>query len=314
MSDIDIKDAKVYFFDALGVEYLSYITERCEKYKLQAAIHVAHCELPSITSINLDFYKFFKPLSDENGDDISLGTKELDELKHHSKDVDYRSCPEPVYLFRELEIISKELRRMRDILTSGAADKIVVVSDHGASRLSVLYQHECAFLELEEKGEHSGRCCKSEENPNIPEAAYENGYAILGNYDRFKGSRKANVEVHGGASLEETVVPIIEITRMPEKQNVYITNDFIEFHNKELVSIIIFSSEMLKFPRIIVKELGDQLYECVKPIIGRNYKFEIPEIKRSGSYTVDLFDGDKPIVKGLAFKTKKATITAKEFF
>lgn len=314
LNDIDKKNSKVYFFDALGVEYLSYITEKCEKYKLQATIHVAHCELPSITSTNLDFYKFFKPLSDENEDNISLGTKELDELKHHSKDVDYRSCPEPVYLFRELEIINKELRHIRDILTSGKADKIVVVSDHGASRLSVLHQHECAFLELEEKGEHSGRCCKSEENPNFPETAYENGYAILGNYDRFKGSRKANVEVHGGASLEETVIPVIEITRMPEKQNVYITNDFIEFHNKELVSIIIFSSEILKSPHIIVKEIGDQLYECVTPITGKNYKFEIPEIKRSGSYTVDLFDGDKPIVKDLSFKTKKATSTTKEFF
>ena len=31
--------------------------------------------------------------------------------------------------------------------------------------------------------------------------------------DRFKGGRKANVEVHGGASLEEVAVPIIEITR-----------------------------------------------------------------------------------------------------
>ena len=34
----------------------------------------------------------------------------------------------------------------------------------------------------------------------------------LSDYGRFKGSRKANVEVHGGASLEEVIVPIITLT------------------------------------------------------------------------------------------------------
>ena len=37
-------------------------------------------------------------------------------------------------------------------------------------------------------------------------------YWVLANYDRFKGGRKASVEVHGGASLEEVVVPVIEFT------------------------------------------------------------------------------------------------------
>lgn len=35
---------------------------------------------------------------------------------------------------------------------------------------------------------------------------------MLTDYGRFKGSRAANVEVHGGATLEETVVPLIEFT------------------------------------------------------------------------------------------------------
>ena len=39
----------------------------------------------------------------------------------------------------------------------------------------------------------------------------KNGYTILADYGRFKGSRKANVEVHGGASLEEVLVPVITL-------------------------------------------------------------------------------------------------------
>ena len=44
----------------------------------------------------------------------------------------------------------------------------------------------------------------------------------LPNYDRFKGSRKANVEVHGGATLEEVTVPIIEISYLNDAVEVKI--------------------------------------------------------------------------------------------
>ncbi len=40
----------------------------------------------------------------------------------------------------------------------------------------------------------------------------KNGYIVLADYGRFKGSRAANVEVHGGASLEEVVVPVITLS------------------------------------------------------------------------------------------------------
>lgn len=309
---------QAYFFDALGVEYLSYIMEKCDKYKLQPIVHIAHCELPSITVQNLDFKKFFDIKIDEDGIDVDYGTKELDELKHHSKVIDYTKRPEPVYLFWELQIIDRELRQIRDILSSGEYDKIIIISDHGASRLSVLYNHYSKYLELKEHGEHSGRCCKSEENPNIPEAAYENGYAVLGNYDRFKGSRKANVEVHGGASLEEVVVPIIELIKMPEKITVYITNlnekEEIAFHNKETVSVNIFSNIHLEQPRLVVREMNENQYEGSVTPDGKNYRFDIPEIKRTGSYTADLYDGDKLKFKGLLFKARKLTVTQKDLF
>lgn len=70
-------------------------------------------------------------------------------------------------------------------------------------------------IKLEESGEHSGRCCPSAKDPKLPFAAYEDRFAVLANYDRFKGGRRANVEVHGGASLEEMVVPFIILKKCP---------------------------------------------------------------------------------------------------
>ena len=59
---------------------------------------------------------------------------------------------------------------------------------------------------------HSGRCCPISEFDEKPDcASKEQDYWVLANYDRFKGGRKANVEVHGGATLEEALVPIILI-------------------------------------------------------------------------------------------------------
>ena len=52
-----------------------------------------------------------------------------------------------------------------------------------------------------------------DEDPHLTQASYEDGYAVLANYERFKGSRAANLEVHGGATLEEVLVPVITLVR-----------------------------------------------------------------------------------------------------
>lgn len=77
--------------------------------------------------------------------------------------------------------------------------------------MAVLSQHEEKYF-TDTKGEHSGRCCKYFDDYDIDNSISENGYIVLTDYGRFKGSRAANVEVHGGATLEETVVPLIEFT------------------------------------------------------------------------------------------------------
>lgn len=81
-----------------------------------------------------------------------------------------------------------------------------------ASRLAVIHETENLW-EMASNGKHSGRCCPKSEIDERPDSATDaEDFWALANYDRFKGSRKANVEVHGGATLEEIAVPIIEIS------------------------------------------------------------------------------------------------------
>ena len=320
VKDIDKNNAQLHFFDALGVEFLAYILRKCESLDLQAVVHMAHCELPSITKINKDFIKFFQLELDDKGEPIIPGTKKLDKLKHHDTKIDYRKCKEPIHLFYELEIIDEEFNQIQEMLANHRFDKIIIVSDHGASRLSVIHQTECDMLTLENNGEESGRCCKAPDDPHIPEATYENGYAVLANYDRFSGSRKANVEVHGGATLEETVVPIIEITLKPKDLDVHIVgaDKPIQFHNKEVVSIIVYSNIIVSKPKLIVKGVSNTSFscecDCQSFINNSHYKFELPEIKRSGKFTADLYDGGKLIQQGMTFETKKAVGTTRNLF
>ena len=193
ISHMDRKNTKLFFFDALGVEYLAFILAKCEEYGLVSEISIGHCELPSITEKNKEFLQFY---ADENWYKID----ELDDLKHGNQIYDYEKCKLPIHLFEELEVIDGELRKIQSQLVQGTIERAVVVADHGASRLAVLYgQDVSASLILDESGEHSGRCCLADQDPRIPCAAYEDGYSILANYERFKGGRKANVEVHGGA-------------------------------------------------------------------------------------------------------------------
>ena len=126
------------------------------------------------------------------------------------------------------------------------------------------------------------------------------------------------MEVHGGASLEETVIPIIELSLKPEEMSVYIVNTVIEFHNKEVVSVVVHSNIALQSPKLIVRGLSNTSvsYECdcTDYIDAMHYRFDIPEIKRSGSYVADLYDGDQNIQQNMRFETKKAIGKTNDLF
>ena len=218
----------------------------------------------------------------------------MDELKHHSQIYDYEKIKEPIHIFRELEIIDEELRRIQSLLVQETITKAIIVSDHGASRLAVIYGHENSSpLVLDEKAQHSGRCCPAEDNPNIPYAAYEDGFAILANYERFRGGRKANVEVHGGATLEEVVVPVITLSRKPANIEYCFTDPIIILKQKDVATLTLYCN-------------GQTFYdgECVAD--QKHAKFVMPELKRSREYIAEIYDGDTSLSVSLKFKIQKS--------
>lgn len=293
----------LFFFDALGVEYLAFIQNRCEKMGMVAEISIAHCELPSITCMNKEFLKYFKGY---------FKIDELDEMKHHSKDFDYQKVKEPIHLLDELDIIDKELAKIHAQLSLGMIDKALIVSDHGASRLAVIYEHESnSPLELDTKGEHSGRCCPATEDPGIEHAAFENNYSILANYDRFKGGRKANVEVHGGATLEEVCVPIISLSMIPEEISYAFVEPVVTYKIGVPVVLVLFCNVPMKSPRI---KVNDKFYDGAFIEDKKHAHFTLLDIKRSKEYTAELYEEDKNLGISLKFTLQRKVAKEKDLF
>lgn len=296
ISQMNKEGAELFFFDALGVEYLSFIQAKCEEYGLISEISVGHGELPSITEKNKEFIQYF------SGEFRKIN--ELDELKHHSQFFDYEKRKEPLHVFRELEIIDSELRQIQSLLVQEIIKKAVIVSDHGASRLAVINEKENnSPLELAEKGKHSGRCCPAESDPKIPYVAYEDGFAVLANYERFKGGRKGNVEVHGGATLEEVVVPIITLMRKPENVEYCFTDSIIKIKQKDVASITLYCTAPMNHPIIHVDQY---IYEGEFVADKKHARFVMPELKRSREYVAEIYDGAKNLSISLNFRVQKS--------
>ncbi len=297
-------DLKPYFFDALGVEFLAFIKAKAEEYGLHFQCEIGHCNLPSITCKNKEFYNAFPA-------DSILKEDGLDDLKHHGIKYNYQKTPEPLHIFEELHILDTDLKQMSDELNHGQIKRIVILSDHGASRLAVIHKSENKMLQLPNAGQHSGRCCPVDEDPHIPFATVEDGYAVLANYERFKGSRKADVETHGGASLEEVLVPVIELSLQQKKESVQ-TICFVTKGEKEVIcspkdgtQLHLFADPPLQKPRLVV---NNNTYEGIPQNDNRNVIFNLPDIRRKGKYQADVYDGDSKL-QTLEFTTKRQTVT-----
>lgn len=293
LSQMKKENTMMYFVDALGVEYLSYISEKCKTYGLLLSIQVVHGELPSITSQNTEFI---------NADVTNI--KDLDALKHESQTYNYEKQKIPLHLVAELKAIDGVLQTIRDGLLMKEMKSAIIISDHGATRLAVLNDEEygAEFIVGESKGQHSGRCCQVEEDPGIPFAAYENGYAVLANYMRFKGSRKADVEVHGGATLEETLVPLLQISLKPKDPMVEFQPALVQLRKKEVGELLLVTNFDMADPYIIV---NGKIYRGKLDTHRRRAIIPLPDMKRTHDYMADIYDGDTLLKEQVAFHVKK---------
>jgi hypothetical protein len=293
---VDKIDTFLYWVDALGVEFLGFIQKLCERKGLSLHIHIAQTELPTITSVNKGFFADWEGEREKE--------ERLDELKHKENGgYSYKRGSRPVHLAQELDIISEVIEKAATKLALYQCKRVLIVSDHGASRLAVIKEQEEKYeVDADSKGKHGGRCCKrpSDYSPmayDLPFAteSADGEYLVLANYGRFKGSRAANIEVHGGASLEEVVIPIIEITLAnPDTKIELLNGDNLYANFRKKLEFTLFSKTELAAVSVNIKGKPAP-YNAVKT--DKNHYLVATDITRPGKYTADVLDGDNLVGK-----------------
>jgi hypothetical protein len=275
----------LYWLDALGVEYLSLIENLVQRRGLSIHVSIARAELPTITSVNRAFFDTWKGRKEKNG--------ELDDIKHNDTGgYNFIDNEMPIHLARELDVITAIIDKAATELALKHCKRFLIVSDHGASRLAVLRRKEEKY-DTDTSGEHSGRCCKLFEPYALPFAAEENGYLVLADYGRFKGSRAANVEVHGGASLEEVVVPVIELALKDGSITVKLVSDMVTVDFRTGTVIKLFVNSPVQDVSVV---LNGKRYTTVQ-IDENHHSAKLPDTKRAGDYPADVYAGDNLIGK-----------------
>lgn len=302
---INQQNFQVFFLDALGVEFLNFIEEECSKLNLKCHTAVCRSNLPTLTKYNTEFKAFFpNRLKD---------IKKLDEIKHEPiLSYSYEKKDSSIYLLRELQIIREVLEEIKNTLNHDEYEKVYLISDHGASRLAVIANKEPKW-EMTAQGEHAGRCCPSTQGDVAPEAAIQdNGYWCLANYDRFKGGRKATTEIHGGATLEEIVVPFIEIELFDKTDLKVILNEQkITFNIKDKNAYITLYTTK-KLNHVSVKVNGKPYSAETED--HQNFRVRLPDLNKAGQYSVQVFTDNILIADRLSFTAEKEGMKIRKLF
>lgn len=286
LDSVEKEGTYLYWLDALGVEYLGLIEALAQRIGLSIHVEIARAELPTITSINRGFFDKWQGNKKEKNN-------ELDNTKHNDDGgYNFTNNELPIHLEKELRIVSAMIEKAATKLASRECKRFLIVSDHGASRLAVLRRKEEKY-DTDTSGEHSGRCCKLFQPYELPFAAEENGYLVLADYGRFKGSRAANVEVHGGASLEEVVIPVIELTLKDTKITVKLVDDKVTVDFRTGAEIGLFFNSPVQDVSV---RLNGKPYNAVQ-IDKNHYSVKLPSIKRAGDYPAEVYVGDNLIDK-----------------
>ncbi len=203
------------WIDGLGFEYLSLLLGRLSKNKDGAVSHCALTKalLPTETEFNEQWKQMDVPYAKLD---------KLDKLAHKGvvDEPDYYACIE-----EQLGFFNGVSDKVSELLKTH--QRVIITGDHGASRLAARFFHARkglpAFKDSEPRSH--GRYCSI---GSKPEAVYEGmkevvdpsgrHYLVFASYDHFSLSgfatgkdedRATYGEVHGGASPEEMIVPVV---------------------------------------------------------------------------------------------------------
>lgn len=215
-------DTALLVVDALGIEYLPVLTAMAKRCGL-------NLEQPRIASANIPTETEFNPIQWEAGRTL-VPVKGLDNIVHDGAVKHEITSSECCFASTLHKIETDVLNRIVDGLSRFS--RVVVTADHGSSRLAVIAIRDgkgrtLPWSQKPGEGPLDWRYSTALENVQRSdeyESQYFPGsgktYWVVRGYHRLpkKGGKK--YALHGGASLEERLVPILVFTRNVDATNI----------------------------------------------------------------------------------------------
>jgi len=205
----------VLWVDAMGAEWLPLLKWIMDGKNCGAVSSclVTQATMPTETCFNEQWHQMDVPYRKLD---------KLDKLAHKGviDDPDYYAC-----VVDQLQFLEEVAEEAEDLLKK--YQRVIITGDHGTSRLAARFFHRREGMPAPAGAEvcSHGRYCRLKDNtdyydPNLIEMRATDGfsYAVYRNYDHFKqpgfaaGADDDNAiygEVHGGATPEEVLVPVL---------------------------------------------------------------------------------------------------------
>ena len=217
LNDISCKGkAWFYWVDGMGIEWIDLLLKEINallpsldlKY-----VKIGSAVVPSVTSVNMEA---------ADPKTVSYKYDYLDSTGHvkDKSDINYFSI-----IDKQFEQIQKIAADIVDKFSSSSLDTLVITADHGMSRMAAKAFHSGKTAKVIPSGSPEvcslGRYCVFDKGSHTPSATStqirENNVIAFKTYDHFSCSGYAPGEIHGGASPEEILVPVIVFTRKQQE-------------------------------------------------------------------------------------------------
>lgn len=281
-------DTLVLWIDALGAEWLPLLKwslEHSKKGKV-TGISIAQCVLPSETAFNNQWEQMTAPYEKLD---------KLDKLAHRGvvDEPDYYTC-----VAEQIDFICSIRKKIESLLSNYR--RVIVTGDHGTSRLAARFFHTRPGLDAPAGsvvGSH-GRFCRLPTNTggldhNLFRSKIPGGdeYASYMNYDHFKQSGFATSsddenalygEIHGGASPEEVLVPVVVFdSTQPMKLQGKWESDKIKIKKKKIRAQLNLNASVVQ----LSAKIGDNEAICTASPDGKVWYLDFFNVKK-GSYDI----------------------------
>jgi hypothetical protein len=195
----------------LGAEYLPFIIENSKQYNLQIEKYcAAYVNLPTSTAFNQIEW---------NGARLHE-IKALDNIVHNGAE----SHQQNEYYENFVKILDDVFPNIFKVIAQYISkyERIILTADHGASRLAVLANENELSKTLENPSQdkpNDWRFTKKPRDKPCPvefEETLDGLYWVVKGYNRLPKQGGKDYELHGGATLEERLVPFIVFNKTAE--------------------------------------------------------------------------------------------------